>query len=532
MPPTSVTVVIPVYNRESYVSIAIESVLNQTYHAWKLIIVDDASTDNTKKAIAKYTKNKKITYLCLPENKGVGHALNLALGHIKTPYFVILDSDDWLEKDALEILIHEMEKQPASTSLIYGNAVEWEEIDNELHKTNEMKYRSFTDKYEFLLYSLMPCPRFFRTSAVLEVNGFETNIPYEGRYGEDRYLLLKLIGKGHFFWIDKNLYNTRKHNTNLTTRENKKKFAKVRKCIVERVLKQWGNEFEPVFGNSDGWVNVKELVSRDGKKERWVLNKNKSKMMKLPFISVIIVTYNRDYLIKRAVDSVLSQTFQNFEIIIVDDGSVDGTEQIIKNYKDHRIISRKHVQNQGNRAAIKTGLKEAKGTYIAFLDSDDEWLPAKLEQQIKFIESIPEKENTVTYTQVIRIYENRQEVRPSKGKQKEEQLGDYFFLKYGLMQNSTLLIPRSILLKMNDLPDIQRHNDWDLCLRLEKLGCEFHFFERPLTIWYCDKRADRNSRNPMPDHSLNWIISHKDHISEKAMMSFVRDFVVPYLKSD
>jgi len=107
-------------------------------------------------------------------------------------------------------------------------------------------------------------------------------------------------------------------------------------------------------------------------------------MNKNPTVSVIIPTYNRAHLVARAIQSVLDQTYQDFELIIVDDGSTDNTEEVIKGFqqKDSRIIYLEHDQNKGGSAARNTGIKASRGEYIAFLDSDDECLPEKLGKQI------------------------------------------------------------------------------------------------------------------------------------------------------
>lgn len=101
-------------------------------------------------------------------------------------------------------------------------------------------------------------------------------------------------------------------------------------------------------------------------------------------VSVIIPTYNRASLIGRAIKSVLNQTYQKFEIIIVDDGSTDNTREVAKKFqeRDKRIKYFKHAINKGGGAARNTGIRNSKGEYIAFLDSDDEWYPEKLEKQI------------------------------------------------------------------------------------------------------------------------------------------------------
>lgn len=102
-------------------------------------------------------------------------------------------------------------------------------------------------------------------------------------------------------------------------------------------------------------------------------------MKENPIFSVIIPTYNREKILSRAIDSILTQTFDNFELIIVDDGSTDKTEALVRNYKDERIIYI-YKENGGQNSALNRGLKEARGCYIAFCDSDDAWLPLKLEK--------------------------------------------------------------------------------------------------------------------------------------------------------
>ena len=99
-------------------------------------------------------------------------------------------------------------------------------------------------------------------------------------------------------------------------------------------------------------------------------------------ISVLMSTYNRAAYIKRAIDSVLAQTYKDFELIIVDDGSTDNTGEIIESYQDERIIYLPLAQNSFYCYAANYGLKKCKGDYVAFINSDDEWMPEKLEKQI------------------------------------------------------------------------------------------------------------------------------------------------------
>lgn len=109
--------------------------------------------------------------------------------------------------------------------------------------------------------------------------------------------------------------------------------------------------------------------------------------MPLPCFSVVLPTHNRAWSLERAIDSVLAQTCRDFELVVVDDGSTDRTPDILERYAG-RIVSIRQA-NSGVSAARNRGIRESKGTVIAFLDSDDEWMPTKLDAQKSFFESHP-----------------------------------------------------------------------------------------------------------------------------------------------
>jgi glycosyltransferase involved in cell wall biosynthesis len=125
-----------------------------------------------------------------------------------------------------------------------------------------------------------------------------------------------------------------------------------------------------------------------------------------PKVSVILPTYNRAHLIDRAIRSVLSQTYQDFELIVIDDGSTDKTEEVVKSFNDSRIRYFQQNVNKGPAAARNIGIKAANGEYIAFQDSDDEWLPEKLEKQVEIIKNVPHDVGVI-YSDILRIYEDQ-----------------------------------------------------------------------------------------------------------------------------
>ncbi|MDD5589698.1 MAG: glycosyltransferase family 2 protein [Candidatus Portnoybacteria bacterium] len=107
----------------------------------------------------------------------------------------------------------------------------------------------------------------------------------------------------------------------------------------------------------------------------------------MPRVSIIIPTRDRPSLLKRAINSVLAQTFQDFEVIVVDDCPVQNSDYVVRLFNDPRIKYIRHSQHSGGAVARNTGIKSAVGDFIAFLDDDDEWLPTKLQKQVKALDS-------------------------------------------------------------------------------------------------------------------------------------------------
>lgn len=127
--------------------------------------------------------------------------------------------------------------------------------------------------------------------------------------------------------------------------------------------------------------------------------------VKNPTVTVIIPTYNRALLLGRAIQSVLNQTYQDFELIVVDDASSDNTEEVVRSFADPRIHYLRHEKNRGAAVARNTGIEASQGGYMAFLDSDDEWLADKLEKQMKVFEDVSSMVGVV-YTDMWRIGQN------------------------------------------------------------------------------------------------------------------------------
>jgi len=132
----------------------------------------------------------------------------------------------------------------------------------------------------------------------------------------------------------------------------------------------------------------------------------------MDLVSVIIPVYNRVALLSRAIRSVLAQTYQHFEIIVVDDASCEDVAGCVNAFKDPRIRYIRHEINRGVAAAWNTGLRESKGRFIAFLDSDDEWMPQKLERQVFSLTKDPSY--GLAYTSVILVNDSGNPIKTIK----------------------------------------------------------------------------------------------------------------------
>ncbi len=128
-----------------------------------------------------------------------------------------------------------------------------------------------------------------------------------------------------------------------------------------------------------------------------------------PLISVVIPTYNRADLIERAVTSVVKQDYKNLEVIVVDDGSKDNTSQVVKELQDKysNLIYLPQESNSGGNITRNIGLKKARGQYIAFLDSDDEWLPGKLAKEIDLFRGSTDPKLGMVYSGIKFIFPSK-----------------------------------------------------------------------------------------------------------------------------
>lgn len=212
-----------------------------------------------------------------------------------------------------------------------------------------------------------------------------------------------------------------------------------------------------------------------------------------PTVSVIIPTYNRERLLPKAIESVLAQSFSDFELLIIDDGSTDNTQAVIEGFNHTQIHYIRHSNNRGECAARNTGIAMARGAYIAFLDSDDEWLPSKLAKQVALFEKMPAKVGAI-YTW-LKIIDGKTQLETLRKSILRGDVSQNLLYKNFIGTPSTLMIKRHCLQQTEGFDARLRCcGDWDMWLQLS-CHCEFEFIPEALVQYHDHDEKGRGSKN-------------------------------------
>ena len=227
-----VSIVIPVYNREKYITLAVESVLRQTFQDWELIISDDGSTDGTLEMITEFALHDSRIRVLTAEHKGAVHALIAGFNAARGEFIGQLDSDDLLEPPALELTVKALDEHP-NWGMVYTN---YRDIDEQGQLTRvgwrcSIPYSSHTLLTAFMTFHF----RLIRKSIYQEVGGFDSNFDRI----EDYELCLRLSEMTKIGKIDQFLYQYRFHPDSLKSMA-RLEVILLAKEVIELALKRRG----------------------------------------------------------------------------------------------------------------------------------------------------------------------------------------------------------------------------------------------------------------------------------------------------
>jgi glycosyltransferase involved in cell wall biosynthesis len=234
-----------------------------------------------------------------------------------------------------------------------------------------------------------------------------------------------------------------------------------------------------------------------------------------PLVSVVIPTFGRPQLLARAIRSVLGQTLHALEVVVVVDGPDPATLDGLAQFSDPRLRVLSHAAKRGPGKSRATGVAASSADWIAFLDDDDEWLPAKLEKQLAAVPSVPAilmtVSRVVTPTAVLQ--------RPDPPYDNVMPIDEWLFdSRGGFVQSSSLMVPRALF---GQLDFRATHEDWEFVVRaVKQLGYRLVTVPEPLVIHYLGQARPSASKAFGWRQSLSWVQDLGHLITPRAYSGF------------
>ncbi|WP_313640034.1 glycosyltransferase family 2 protein [Paenibacillus sp.] len=214
-----ISILLCAYNEENYIPWAVRSVLAQTFSAWELIIVDDASTDATADLLTVFMPDSRIYYIRNETNQGKAHSLNRGLQEAQGRWIMELDADDWLVPECLELMMTVAGGDAGETALWYSDYYEWVELrSGELRFKGLRRSLSTIDGQRLLEHAVPLAPRFYRKETLLRIGGWYTEDPSGGRLYEDFEMIVRLLNTFPIAYVPTALYHRRLHPSSITRR--------------------------------------------------------------------------------------------------------------------------------------------------------------------------------------------------------------------------------------------------------------------------------------------------------------------------
>lgn len=360
-----ISIVTPSYNQAEYLEQTILSVLNQNYPNLEYIIIDGGSTDGSVEVIKKY--ENKLAYWISEKDNGQSDALNKGFRLVTGEIIGWINSDDWYEENTFEKVINYLVSNPnknvlmGDCNLVDENGIIFDKVVNYERGFDELKQH-------WVPRSIPTQPAIFFRKKLLDKYGLLDETLH---YAMDYDLWMRFAMHNRFYHIDQTFANYRFHTSSKGGDQNWEKFVPDCKIVYNRYCN--------------------------------------------PLVSVIIPCYNYAHYLKKGVESVIRQTYQNFEIIIVNDGSTDNTLNVANSLKrefynyDITIIDQ---ENSGHPAISRNnGIKVANGKYILPLDADDMIDTTMIEKCVSLLEN--NKSISIAYTDQVYFNESGRKLVPT-----------------------------------------------------------------------------------------------------------------------
>lgn len=386
-----VSILIPVYNGANFIKQAIDSALQQTYKNIEIIVINDGSTDDgaTEKIVKKY--GSKVKYI-KKENGGVASALNTGIKESTGDYVSWLSHDDVYNPDKVEKEINVLDKLENKKTIIFSN---FHLINEESKIFSTTKYTANIKK-EKLCQNIYPvikgtvngCTILIHKECFEKVGYFDESL----RTTNDYEMWIRLFGQYPSYFIEEPLIKYRIHPNQDTNKnpvyitECNVLWKNIINSITPEMIEQWGFDVFNVYMTL--YIQMKNSKFTEAAE---LAHKKSIEIYRniTPEITIAMPCYNSSRYLKKAIDSILAQTYCNFRLIAIDDHSTDNTKKMLEEYKkqDFRVEVLTNEFEKGVSGAMNTAIKHARGKYFTRMDSDDISIATRIEKQYEFLEN-------------------------------------------------------------------------------------------------------------------------------------------------
>lgn len=382
-----ISIVIPVYNAEKYLGGCLNSIQNQTYKNFEVILVNDGSIDHSETICKEFVEVDTRFRYFLKVNGGASSARNFGLDHVTGDFITFIDADDWVDENHLEVLINNIKENNSDMAVssikkfdnvssfefrVYSNQEKYLLNYNKLNREEFLvilpKLIHASNSYKIAVSKL------FKKELVSDVRFDESII-----YGEDLEFFFKLyVNINSISYVDEVTYIYRLHDESSSS-----KFGQLHMEQELAIYKKMYEKIEELdLPTIHYYTTISDLLEfrRDYLENRVLFNeylkfleiKERSVTYPKDLISVIVPIYNVSPYLRLCLESIEKQTYQHFEVLLINDGSRDNSKDIclefVERDKRFKFIEQ---QNAGLSAARNTGILNAKGEFLTFIDGDD-----------------------------------------------------------------------------------------------------------------------------------------------------------------
>lgn len=384
-----ISIIVPIYNKEDYLPQCLDSIINQSYTNFEVLLVNDGSTDSSGIICQEYAERDSRFRYIEKENGGVSSARNLGLERSEGAYITFIDSDDWVEFNYLEVLYNALRENNADVAIssyksyyldgkfylrVYSSQ---EEEFLRIGKRNRDVFLEEFPKLGKLNHDFHCIASKLFKRELLESQKFDESI----NYGEDLYFFFNLYLKMQsIVYVKEATYIYRQHGTNITLNFTES-LALQEIQIHEQILKSAESQGIATFYYLEKLkylvsLRIEQFPYSDAiKNYETIVSEFENRITyPQPLISLIVPIYNVANYLGLCLDSITKQTYSNIEILLINYGSSDGSKEICQEFVNRDRRFHYFERENGDLSdARNVGIIHSQGEFISFIDSDD-WI--------------------------------------------------------------------------------------------------------------------------------------------------------------